>query len=56
MDPARSPPTPSPRGFLVPEDLERRISACTDSDRIELWAGRLLSARSLDEVFGDELP
>ena len=44
------------RGFVVPEELERRISACADSERLELWAGRLLSAQSLGEVFGAELP
>jgi len=44
------------RGFVVPEELERRISGCGDSERLELWAGRLLSAPSLGEVFGAELP
>jgi hypothetical protein len=38
-------------GPLAPRDRER-INA-TDSDRLLEWGGRILTAQSLDEVFGD---
>ena len=38
-------------GPLSPRDRER-IDA-TDSDRLLEWGDRILTARSLDEVFGD---
>ena len=38
-------------GPLSPRDRER-IDA-TDSDRLLEWGERILTARSLDEVFGD---
>ncbi len=44
------------RGFVVPDELERRVGACSDGERLERWAGRLLTAHSLEDVFADELP
>lgn len=44
------------RGFVVPEGLQRDISGCTDIDRLDRWAGRLLTANSLADVFADDAP
>lgn len=39
------------KGFAVPEELRQRILECTDCAQLEEWAGRVLTARSLEDVF-----
>ncbi|MCB9705499.1 MAG: hypothetical protein H6711_26750 [Myxococcales bacterium] len=42
------------RGFAVSDELRRRVLECTECAVIETWAGRVLTAKSLDEVFAEE--
>ncbi|HEY8375161.1 MAG TPA: hypothetical protein VIK91_01675, partial [Nannocystis sp.] len=39
------------KGFAVLEELRQRILECTDCAQLEEWAGRVLTARSLEDVF-----
>lgn len=39
------------KGFTVPEEIRGRILNTTDCEQIETWVGRVLTARSLDEIF-----
>lgn len=41
------------RGFGVDDAERRRILECGDLDQLQLWLGRVLTAKSLAEVFGD---
>ncbi|GAA2291364.1 hypothetical protein GCM10010402_57260 [Actinomadura luteofluorescens] len=38
-------------GFTVDDELRRRITACTDLQQIQIWARRVGTARTLDEIF-----
>jgi hypothetical protein len=44
------------RGFVVPDELQTRIFACRDIERLDRWAERLLAAGSLADVFADDAP
>ena len=39
------------RGFVVDEPVRARVLACQDSDQLDRWLDRVLTAASLDEVF-----
>lgn len=39
------------RGITTSEQDRERILSCTDCDRLERWAARVLTARTIDEVF-----
>lgn len=41
------------RGFAVDEATRARVLACTDAARLERWASKAVSAKSLDEVFAE---
>ena len=41
----------SKRGFVVDEPVRARVLACQDSDQLDRWLDRVLTAASLDEVF-----
>jgi len=41
------------RGIAVPEAVSARIMACTDTDLLESWALRAVTAAGLDEVFAE---
>lgn len=40
------------RGFAVSDADRKRIRECTDLDQLQVWLGRVLTARSLAEVLG----
>lgn len=40
--------------IAVSEADRARILGCTDPDRLDAWAGRVLTATSLREVFGED--
>jgi hypothetical protein len=37
--------------FAVPSLIRDRIAACTDTDQLEAWFDRAITATDLDEVF-----
>ena len=39
------------RGFAVDAAVEARVADCRDDDQLDTWADRVLTAKSLDEVF-----
>jgi hypothetical protein len=39
------------RGFVVDKPVRERVLACQDSDQLDRWLDRVLTAASLDEVF-----
>ena len=39
------------KGFTVPAELAARIESCMDLDQLELWAERILTATTLDDIF-----
>jgi hypothetical protein len=41
------------KGFTVSPELHARISECSDTTQLETWAGLLLTARTLADVFPD---
>ena len=41
------------RGLPVDDAARARIFGCGDHDRLQVWLGRVLTARSLAEVFAD---
>jgi hypothetical protein len=40
------------RGLPVTDQIRDRITACTDTDRLEAWADRAVTADSIEEIFG----
>ncbi|GAA3441687.1 hypothetical protein [Planomonospora venezuelensis] len=40
------------RGLEVPEEIRDRITACTDLARLESWAARAATARTVHDLFG----
>ncbi|MFE9608643.1 hypothetical protein [Streptomyces sp. NPDC006012] len=42
------------RSIPVPEPVRDRVSACTDLDRLDVWARRALHATDADALFTDE--
>lgn len=41
------------KGFAPSEALRQRVLECRDTAQLETWAGRVLTAQGLDEVFAD---
>lgn len=41
------------RGFALTEEQRQRVLTCTDDGRFELWAERVLTARSVEDVFAE---
>jgi hypothetical protein len=41
------------RGFAVPDEVRERVVGCTDTEQLEAWADRAVTARSVTEVFSD---
>jgi hypothetical protein len=41
------------KGFVLPPELHARITDCQDLDQLETWAGHLLTAQTLADVFPD---
>lgn len=41
------------KGFVFSEALRQRVLECRDTAQLETWAGRVLTAQGLDEVFAD---
>lgn len=41
------------KGFAVSPALRERITGCQDLEQLEAWAGRLLGAQALADVFPD---
>ncbi|MEU7214136.1 hypothetical protein [Nocardia iowensis] len=41
------------RGFTIPADLRARIQSCLDTDQLEAWFDKAMSADSIEAVFGD---
>ncbi|MBG0820959.1 hypothetical protein HS048_09455 [Planomonospora sp. ID91781] len=41
------------RGLQVPDDARARITACTDLARLESWATRAVTVRSVHDLFGE---
>ncbi|MGI5273264.1 hypothetical protein ACQEUU_29230 [Nonomuraea sp. CA-218870] len=41
------------RSFAVSDDIRARVTSCTDLGRLESWATRAATARSLDDLFGE---
>lgn len=41
------------RGFEITDVERQRILECGDLDRLQVWLGRVLTAKTLAEVFGD---
>ncbi|WP_239319415.1 hypothetical protein [Planomonospora parontospora] len=41
------------RGLEVPDDVRARITACADLARLESWATRAATARTVHELFGE---
>lgn len=39
--------------FTVPASIRDRVTACTDTDQLEAWFDRALTAATLDEVFAE---
>jgi hypothetical protein len=39
------------KGFTVSPELLARVESCQDLDQLELWAERILTATSLDDIF-----
>jgi hypothetical protein len=39
------------RGWDVPDEIRRRITDCTDPERLNSWLLRAVDAASLNEVF-----
>jgi hypothetical protein len=39
--------------FTVPTPIRDRVTACTDTARLETWFDRALTAAALDEVFAE---
>lgn len=37
--------------FSVPDDIRKRVESCADTEQIMIWASRVPTATSLDEVF-----
>ncbi|MFF3317245.1 hypothetical protein ACFYV5_17300 [Streptomyces sp. NPDC003035] len=44
------------RGVPVPEVMAQRISGCTDSDTLDRWFDRAITAVHAEELFADEAP
>ncbi|MCX4240772.1 Rpn family recombination-promoting nuclease/putative transposase [Paraliomyxa miuraensis] len=41
------------RGLPITTEVQSRITACTDQERLQRWFDRAIEARTLDEVFSD---
>ena len=41
------------RGLAVPDEVRERVAGCTDTDRLEAWADRVVTASSITEIFSD---
>ena len=41
------------KGFVVDAATEARVTGCKDTEQLNTWADRILTATSLDEVFAD---
>ncbi|MFE6888809.1 hypothetical protein [Streptomyces sp. NPDC057694] len=41
------------RGVLVPEHVRERVLACTDGDRLTVWAQRAVHATDAADLFMD---
>ena len=41
------------RGFAVPDEVRERVAGCTDTDQLEAWADRAVTASSITEIFSD---
>lgn len=39
------------KGFTLTPEQQARIEGCTDTDQLETWAGRLLAATMIADVF-----
>jgi len=39
------------KGFALTPEQQARIEGCTDTDQLETWADRLLSAATIADVF-----
>lgn len=42
------------RGLAVTGEVRHRVMSCADTDQLEAWADRAVTATSIEEVFGDE--
>ncbi|MER5909197.1 hypothetical protein ABT124_01520 [Streptomyces sp. NPDC001982] len=42
------------RGLPVPDTVRERVMACTDLDRLEIWAQRAVHAMDATELFAGE--
>jgi len=42
------------RGIEVPDAVHDRVTACTDLDRLEVWAQRAMHAKDAPELFAGE--
>ena len=43
----------SARGLDVPDEVRGRITGCTDSDQIQVWIGRAVTADRAGDIFDD---
>jgi len=41
------------RGVHVPDDVRERVLACTDTNRLELWLDRAVTASTTEDVVGN---
>ena len=39
------------KGFTVSPELAARVESCKDVDQLDLWAERVVTATSLDDIF-----
>jgi hypothetical protein len=42
------------RGVEVPEDVQVRVRACTDTEQLDAWLGRAATATSVTDLFDDQ--
>jgi hypothetical protein len=41
------------QGFAVPDEVRERVVGCTDTDQLEAWADRAVTASSITDIFSD---